>query len=50
MHVNLNFVQVLSQSVANALGMKKDDKYSALIQFIEMMTNAFDIMNIRYRS
>ena len=30
--------------------MKKDDKYSALIQFIEMMNNAFDIMNIRCRS
>ena len=36
--------------MANALRMKKDDKYSALIQFIEMMNSAFVIMNIRCRS
>ena len=36
--------------MANALRLKKDKKYSALIQFLEMMNNTFDILNIRYRS
>ena len=36
--------------VVNALRMKKDEKYSALIQLTEMMNNTFDILNIRYRS
>ena len=42
--------QVLSQSVANALRLKKDKKYSALIQYLEMMNNTFDILNTRYGS
>ena len=50
MHVHLNFVLGLSQSVANAIRLKKDEKHRALIQFIEMMNNTFDILNIRYRS
>ena len=33
----------------NALRMKKDEKYSALIQFIEIMNNTLNILNIRYR-
>ena len=40
----------ICKSVANALGMKKAEVYSAPIQFIEMKNNTFDIMNIRYRS
>ena len=50
MHVYLNFVQVLSQSVANAIQTNKDEKHSALLQFIEMMSNTFNILNIRQRS
>ena len=50
MHVYLNLGLVLSQSVANALRLKKDKKHSAPIQFLDMMNNTFDIMNIRYRS
>ena len=49
MHVYLNFVYVLSQSVANAIQTNKDEKHSAPLQFIEMMSNTFNILNIRYR-
>ena len=36
--------------MANVLRLKKDKKYSAPIQFLEMTNNAFDNLNIRYRS
>ena len=43
-------MQVLSNSVANALKLKNDDQLSSTEEFIRKINNAFDILNIRYKA
>lgn len=44
----INFLQVLSQSVANALRMKHDEQLSSTIELIEKINDVFDMLNVRY--